>query len=57
MVHGYLHGEICKLICARAVDPLAGASPSSSGDSRVIEQARRTMSDDVRLLATMMLSA
>ena len=57
MVHGYLHGEICKLICARAVNPLAGTSPSLSRDSRVIEQARRIMSEDVRLLATMMLSA
>jgi len=57
MVHGYLHGEICKLICARAVDPLASESLSSSSSPRVIELARRTMNEDVHLLATMVLSA
>jgi AcrR family transcriptional regulator len=51
IIHGYLHGEICKLVCARTIDP-----PDPNGSSGAdLDHARNTINTDVQLLAKLLL--
>jgi AcrR family transcriptional regulator len=47
IIHGYLHGEICKLICARLVGPM-GADQARQVQ---VDRARKTIRSDVQRLA------
>jgi hypothetical protein len=49
IIHSYLHGEICKLVCARLIVPL----DQSNGTE--LDQARTTINANVQRLAKLLL--
>lgn len=56
IIHGYLHGELCKLVCARLVPGPAPGKAGSRSSPGALARARKAIRSDVLLLAERLLA-